>query len=334
MISAILKSEIAINACKKGENSISIKYTIKINMEIKEITINSNQDNLPISIAMIIPDTEIKGIFQISHGMAEHKERYYDFMKYLSSDGYITIINDHRGHGKSIKTNEDLGFFYDNNAEFIVEDLHQITNYIKNKYPDKKIILLGHSMGSLVVRKYIKKYDADIHKLIVCGSPSNNPFTNIAIFITNVLEKIKENKYRSKFIQNLAFGSYNKSLENAKSINSWICANEETVKEYDKDSLCGFIFTLNGFKNLFKLVKDVYSKKNWNINNKKLPIFFIAGEKDPVIINKKEWIKSQEFLKKLGYENIEGKLYPNLRHEILNEKEKSKIYEDILNFII
>ena len=99
-------------------------------------------------------------------------------------------------------------------------------------------------MGSFIVRKYIKKYDADIHRLYVCGSPSNNPFTNIAIFITNVLEKIKENKYRSKFIQNLAFGSYNKSLENAKSINSWICANEETVKEYNKDSLCGFIFTL------------------------------------------------------------------------------------------
>lgn len=158
-------------------------------MEIKEITINSNQDNLPISIAMIIPDTEIKGIFQISHGMAEHKERYYDLMKYLSSNGYITIINDHRGHGKSARNNEDLGFFYDENAEFIVEDLHQITNYIKNKYPGKKIILLGHSMGSLVVRKYIKKYDAEIHKLIVCGSPSNNPFTSIAIFITNVLEK-------------------------------------------------------------------------------------------------------------------------------------------------
>ena len=194
-------------------------------------------------------------------------------------------------------------------------------------------ILFGHSMGSMVVRKYIKKYDKDIDKLIVCGSPSKNPFAGLAIFITKIMKIFKGDKYRSNFIQNLAFGSYNKNIKNAKSKNSWICSNNETVESYDNDELCGFIFTLNGFENLFRLMKEIYQKDGWTLNKKDLPILFIAGSNDPVIIDEEKWNESQEFLKKIGYSNVTGKLYKNLRHEILNEKNKQQIYEDIINFI-
>lgn len=299
----------------------------------KDIIINSNSDKLPISVTLFIPEGEIKGIFQISHGMAEHKERYFDFMEFLANQGYVTIINDHRGHGKSVKEKEDLGFFYDDSSEYIVNDLHQITLYIKELYPNKEVILFGHSMGSMVVRKYIKKYDKDIDKLIVCGSPSKNSLVNVAIGLTKIMKIFKGDKYRSKFIQKLTFGSYNKKTKNAKSKNSWICSNNETVKKYNNDELCGFIFTLNGFENLFKLMKEIYQKNGWKLNNKDMPIFFIAGSDDPVIMNEKKWRESQEFLKKIGYSNVKGKLYLNLRHEILNEKNKQEIYEDIINFI-
>lgn len=304
-------------------------------MKEEKITINSKCDNLPISVTIFKPEeeTEIKGIFQISHGMAEHKERYYNFMEFLTNKGYITIINDHRGHGKSVKSNEDLGYFYDSKAEYIVEDLHQITLYIKEKYSNKKVILFGHSMGSMVVRKYLKKYDKDIDKLIVCGSPSKNPLSKVAVKISQLIRIIKGEKYRSKFIQKLAFGNYNKNLNKANSSNSWVCANEESVAKYDDDKLCGFIFTTNGFENLFRLMGDIYTTKGWKLDNKEIPIFFIAGSDDPVIINKEKWLKSQEFLKKLGYSNITNKSYNNLRHEILNEKNKDEVYEDILNFI-
>ena len=293
-------------------------------MKEEKIIINSKCDNLPISITIFKPEveTEIKGIFQISHGMAEHKERYYNFMEFLTNRGYITIIN----------TN-DLGFFYDNKAEYIVEDLHQITGYIKEKYPNKKMILFGHSMGSMVVRKYLKKYDKDIDKLIVCGSPSNNPLSKIAVIVSKIVKCFKGERYRSKFIQKIAFGNYNKNLKKIKSTNSWVCANEEAVAKYDKDKLCGFIFTANGFENLFRLMGDIYNSKGWRLDNKEIPIFFIAGSDDPVIMNKEKWLKSQDFLKKLGYVNIVNKLYDNLRHEILNEKNRNEVYEDILKFI-
>jgi len=110
-------------------------------------------------------------------------------------------------------------------------------------------------------------------------------------------------------------------------------ASKSKITDHTKDDLCGFTFTINGFKNLFKLMKHIYIKKGWEMQNKDLPIFFIAGSDDPIIVSKDKWIKSQEFLKELGYKNITGKLYPGLRHEILNEKSNEVIYKDILNFI-
>lgn len=302
-------------------------------MPIEKIKIKSNQDGLELDFLLIKPEGEIKGIVQISHGMAEHKERYKPFMEYLASCGYMAIIHDHRGHGASVKRLDDLGYFYDEKAEAIVEDLHQITTYIKNQYPNKKVILLGHSMGSMVVRKYIKKYDNDIDKLIVCGSPSRNPFAGLALRVVKLLKTFKGEYHRSNFIQRLAFGTYNKNIKNPSSPNAWVCANENIVKQYDEDELNGFVFTLNGFQNLFILMKDIYDKQGWELNNKELPIFFIAGADDPVIMSTKHWQKAQSFLKELGYQNVSGKLYAGMRHEILNEKENKTVFEDVLEWI-
>ncbi len=300
-------------------------------MDKKMFTVKSECDGLDIDITVFEPENEIKGIFQISHGMAEHKERYYKFMEYLTQNGYVTVINDHRGHGNSVKSNDDLGYFYDNSAEYIVEDLHQITKLMKEQYPNKPLVLFGHSMGSMVVRKYIKKYDDEIDKLIVCGSPSRNKYAKVGLNVAKIVEKLKGEKYRSKFIQKLAFGSYSSKKE--KSENSWICDNEDTVDQYDKDELCGFIFTTNGFQNLFGLMIDIYDKNGWKLNNKNLPILFIAGSRDPVIMNKEKWLESQDFLKTIGYNNIQNRLYNGMRHEILNEKESYLVYKDILDFI-
>ena len=173
------------------------------NIEKRDIIIKSNCDNLPISVTMFVPEGEIKGILQISHGMAEHKERYYEFLEYVANQGYVTIISDHRGHGKSVKDKNDLGFFYDKSSEYIVEDIHQITLYVKELFKDKEMILFGHSMGSMVVRKYIKKYDEDIDKLIVCGSPSKNQFVNLAINIIKIMEAFEGERNKSNYIQKL-----------------------------------------------------------------------------------------------------------------------------------
>ena len=175
------------------------------------LTIYSNCDGLPLSTAIFIPEEEVKGIVQISHGMAEHKERYFSFMEYLTERNYVVVINDHRGHGESVRDKNDLGYFYDESGEYIVKDLHQITLYMKERFPGKPVYLFGHSMGSMAVRMYIKKYDSEIDKLIVCGSPSKNPLVDVALFVVRFQKLFKGDRYRSRLIQNLAFGSYNKN---------------------------------------------------------------------------------------------------------------------------
>ncbi len=305
-------------------------------MKKQELQMISDCDGLPLSVMIFEPETEegsVKGVVQISHGMAEHKERYYPFMEFLAENGYASVINDHRGHGKSVREKEDKGYFYDDTAEYVVADLHQITAAIRKMFPQKPLCLFGHSMGSLIVRKYIKKYDFEIEKLVVCGSPSKNPMVGAALLIVGVQKVFKGERHRSRLIQKLAFGSYNKNIKNPVSSTAWLSANEDNVKAYDKDEDCGYIFTLNGFKNLFTLLKEVYKPGGWVMKNKDLPIFFVAGEDDPVTVSPKEWQASMSFLRNLGYNNVSGKMYTGLRHEILNEKQARTVYEDILTFI-
>ena len=124
-------------------------------MKEEKINIPSEYDGLKLDGILISPESEIKAVIQLVHGMDEHKERYIDFMRFLAQNGYACFIHDHRGHGASLKNEEDIGYFYDAKAEVVVEDAYQITKYLRNRFGTKKIILFGHSMGSMVVRKYI-----------------------------------------------------------------------------------------------------------------------------------------------------------------------------------
>lgn len=297
-------------------------------MKIEKI--NSLQDNLGLEVAISIPKEKPIGIVVISHGMSEHKERYFSFMEYLTNYGYIAIIHDHRGHGKSVKAKEDLGYFYTKNSSYIVEDLHQIVQYIKKEYPDLPVTLFSHSMGTLVSRCYIKKYDQEIEKLILCGPPTKNSLVDVGILVARLMCLVKGEHYRSNFLQKLTFGSYNNG---EKLENSWVCSDERAVMKYNQDELCGYVFTNNGFLNLYKLMKYAYQEKSFQVNNKDLKILLIAGDKDPVIQNKDKFYDLKKLLNQLGYQNIDTKLYSNRRHELLNGLSKEEVKQDVLNFI-
>lgn len=281
---------------------------------LKRVVIKSEFDGLDLNILIMKPKGKAKGVIQISHGMAEYKERYIPFMEFLNNNGYIAVIHDHRGHGDSVKSNIDYGYFYDDSAMGIGEDLHQITFYIKEKFPKLPIYLLGHSMGSMVARKYIKKYDKDINKLILCGAPSYNPDTKLAIKLVKFLIKVQGGNKRSKFLDRLTFGSYNKKFKIENTPNAWLCSNKDIVNSYNEDEKCGFVFTLNGFLNLFTLMQDIYNEEDYLVRNPNMAILFIAGGQDPVIISKRDWEESQIFLKNVGYDNVKGILYKNMRH--------------------
>ena len=302
-------------------------------MKWNEYSIISACDQLPLSVLCCEPDEEAKGIVQLVHGMAEHKERYKDVMEFLADKGYICVIHDHRGHGKSVRNKNDLGYINGKHAEYMIEDLYQINAYIHKRYPYYPVYMFGHSMGSLVVRAYAKQYDDTIDALIVCGSPSKQSAARFGHIMCEGMKVARGGHFRSSLIQKIAFSSYADAFDEDYSENVWLCSDEDVVHAYDQDEMCGFTFTLNGFENLFSLLLMVYDKKHWKLKNKNLPIRFIAGENDPCIINQKKFQEAAGLMSKVGYVHVSARLFPKMRHEILNEKNHSEVYEDILAFI-
>lgn len=292
--------------------------------------IPSLQDKLPLHVLLVTPDDPPKGLVQFCHGMAEHKERYLPFMEFLAEQGYACLIHDHRGHGQSVLSPEDLGYFGDNGAEAAVEDLHQMTLLLKERYPGLPLSLFGHSMGSLIVRCYLKKYDADIDALIISGCVSYNPGAKAGLRLVKMLQKIQSPHAHSSLVDNLAFGSYSRSVRPCPSRNSWICSDPEVVSTYDADPLCGFSFTLNGYEALFTLVCETYDPDGWSLSNPTLPIHFVSGVDDPCLIDLEAFAKALQFLRNRGYQNVSSTLLEAMRHEVLNEKDRDKVYQDVL----
>lgn len=299
----------------------------------KTVYLTSKQDGLKLHVLLMEPEQSPKGIVQICHGMAEHKERYEPLMQMLCNNGYISVIHDHRGHGKSVKNASDLGYFYDDSGKAIIEDVHQVTTWMKERYGEElPYHLFGHSMGSLVVRCYLKKYDDELDSLIVCGSPSENKAAKAAGFLAKIACKMGAHK-KGKFFQKMALGLYGKALGEDESENGWISYNKENVKAYDENPLDGFVFSNNGFLNLFLLMDETYNKKGWQVKHPSLPILFIAGADDPCIGSKKQYAQAMTTLKKRGYNQVRGMLFLNRRHEILNEDDVEKVYDAVLHFL-
>ena len=291
----------------------------------------SRQDGLQLDTLIIAPKSP-KAVLQLVHGMCEHKERYIPFMEFMVGQGYACVIHDHRGHGGSIKEDNDLGYFYENGKEAVVEDIYQVMSEAKQRFGELPYFLMGHSMGSLAVRCFVRKYDNAIDGLIVCGSPSANPMAGVGIGLVRLLQIFKGVRGRSKLVDSMVMGSFEKPFQKEQTKNSWLCSDKTVVENYNADPFCGYSFTLNGYEALLGLMKDTYTKAGWQVAKPELPIHFIAGEKDPCITNTKAFQTAVNFMKDRGYRNVTGKLYQDMRHEILNETCKEQVYADIVRY--
>ncbi|MBQ4625991.1 MAG: lysophospholipase [Clostridia bacterium] len=303
----------------------------------KEYSVLSKSGVADVYARMWLPEGKPSAIFQIAHGMAEHGERYEEFAKYLCEKGFAVLVDDHVGHGKSVKTDEDLGYFGENGGwNAFVEDERAFTEIIKNEYPDTPVIFFGHSMGSFIAREYIRRYGKDerIKAAVICGTSGKNPASGIAIKLAGAIAKIKGTRHRSNFINSVAFGTYNSRIKNARTPFDWLTRDEKIVDEYIADKYCGFLFTAAGYRDLFTVL-DAVSGKDWysGVSNE-LPLLIIAGEEDPVGAYGKGIKQVYNDLLQSGQKDVTLRLYPEMRHEILNEFGKEKVYEDVAAWAI
>lgn len=274
---------------------------------------------------------KIKGIFQIIHGMAEYGDRYEEFAKFLTTIGFAVYVSDHIGHGRSIKSDDDLGYFGEKDGwKSFVNDAHTVTIRAKKEFPGVPVVLFGHSMGSFVARSYISQFADDIDAAIICGTSGPNPASGMGILLANAVAKIKGSKHRSKFINSVAFGTYNKRCASVDDNGfGWLSTDKEVVKKYNADPLCGFLFTVKGFTDLFSVLDSV-SKKECFVNTPaNLPIYLIAGKEDPVGSYGPGVEKVYDEYVKTGHKKVTVKLYDRMRHEILNEFGKEEVYVNI-----
>lgn len=299
---------------------------------IEHITISSAFDTLPLDVIIMAPAHPC-AIIQISHGMCEHKERYFDFMDFLNKHGFACCIHDHRGHGKSLWHTSDLGYLYDNGHIALVDDLHQLTIMMKQRYPQLPLYLLGHSMGALITRCYIHKYDYDIDGLIMLSHPSYHFLSKVGVILASFYSHIKNEHYRSDTIQRFASKILNRHFCRYPE-NSWICSHLETVQKFNCDPLCHFTYTVNGYQTLLKLMITAYDNRDWKTLQPTLPILYLAGDKDPCIISYRKFMQAIYQLQKKGYQNITYQLFHNMQHELLNECQHEIIYNFIFQTIM
>lgn len=274
-----------------------------------------------------------KASILILHGMAEHQKRYQPFAEYLVKNGFDVFIYDHRGHGSDKKLSE-LGFFSnDKGYQLVIDDVISVSEYIGANNRTSKFFLFGHSMGSIIARNVIQTY-TDYNGVIICGTPYPSMFmTNSGLFVASLIQYFRGPKHISPFLSNLMFGGKKYTSLSTRTAFDWLSRSNPIVGAYMHDPYCGFTCTASFYHDLLKLTQHSIKKSMIKLTKTEMPLFVISGEKDPVGGYGKDIQKYLSVLKKLGFSNVTSKIYPDCRHELLNELNNEEVFSDIQQWV-
>lgn len=289
------------------------------------------------AVKWIPDDGTYRAILQITHGMIEFVERYEAFAKYLTEHGFLVVGHDHLGHGASVGSTADWGYFSESDpSDTLVADMHTLREMIQKENEEIPYFMLGHSMGSYMLRKYLAFHGEKLSGAIIMGTgfmPQN--VTKLGLTLAKLTAKLRGGRYRSRLLEQLTFGKpykkYDLTGKNAK--NSWLTKDEKIVKWYYSEPRCTFHFTANGYIGLTEAVLFDCDPKNLRTYNKRVPVFLVSGKDDPVGDMGEGVKKVYQMFQDAGLRDVEYRLYENDRHEILNETDKETVYHDILTWM-
>jgi alpha-beta hydrolase superfamily lysophospholipase len=279
-------------------------------------------------------DICIRGVVQIAHGMAETAGRYEYFADSLTRAGYAVYANDHRGHGKTAKTIENVGYCGQDGFNWMVKDLLELNKIIKKENPGLPLFLFGHSMGSFLTQSYISKYGNTINGGILSGTTGKQGIMlHLGLMIAYMEMKVKGAKTKSPLLNKLSFGKYNAGFKPNRTEFDWLSRNNDEVDIYINDPFCGGVFSAGFFYDLLKGIKEMHSGKSMSGIPKDIPIYIFSGDRDPVgdkLSTVKHLIKTYSIL---GIRNVNYKFYIDGRHVMLCEPNKDEVISDIIKWL-
>lgn len=299
---------------------------------IREMTLNSRADGLGVSVMVVTPREAPRAVIQLSHGVCGCKERFLPFMNYMAGKGIACVAGDHRGHGASVRSADDLGYMYEGGYMALVDDMRMITEWAHETFPDVPLYLLGHSMGSLAARVYTKYDDSAIDGLILTGSPSWNPFSRVGRMMAWLLCAVGLSHHRMKMVQMMTSAGYNRRFR-SEGEQAWTCSDAQVRKSFADNPVCNFVLTANGSYNLMCMMEETYEQGRWTVSNPSMPVVFISGSEDPTMVSESKFHRAAQNLCDRGYTNVTSAIYPAMRHEVLNEIGKEELWDDILDFM-
>ena len=293
----------------------------------------NNKDRIH-GVCWIPEKKKVRAVLQISHGMVEYIGRYEGLARYLCAKGFAVVGHDHLGHGQSVKSEKDWGYLGENGFEYMVKDIHKVQKHFQRRFRGVPYFILGHSMGSFLLRYFLTKYGKEIDGAIIMGTGYySGALTKLGCMLTKVIAKFKGWHYRSALVNKMAFGSYNKEFEPARTPFDWLSRDEKMVDKYISEPQCQFVFTLNGYYELFHGLNFISKKGNMEKMPKKLPILFMSGDADPVGADGDGVQKVYEDFEHVGMKHMELYFYEDGRHELTNEINRKEVYADIYQWI-
>ena len=301
----------------------------------KEFSYPSQDGKTEIRATAWLPEGEPKAVLQLCHGMCEFIDRYDPFASFMAEKGFAVVGNDHLGHGRSAASPELFGYFADENPNAcLIGDMHALCEKTKAEYPGLPYFLLGHSMGSFLVRQYVARYGVGLSGAIIMGTGSQSAVTLIfGKAFCRLTALFGGWKKRSDLLQKIALGGNNKRFEPARTKNDWLTKDHAVVDAYNANPWDTFVFTVNGFYTLFSSISDCQSAKSVAFVPKELPLLFVSGEDDPVGAFGTGVEKAFRLYRDAGSRDVRMKLYPGDRHEILNETDREDVWQDLYDWL-
>jgi alpha-beta hydrolase superfamily lysophospholipase len=302
---------------------------------MEEIFYPSHDNVTTIHACLWKPQGEVIAVLQIFHGMSEYAERYAPFAENLTKHGIVVVAEDHLGHGLSVTDSSKLGYFCEKNpVDTVLADMFTLTQKAKELFPHAPLFVMGHSMGSFFCRNFVAKHGKDLSGAVIMGTGwQTQAMINFALTLTRREAKKNGWEYCSPFINNAAFGSYNKRFKPARTNYDWLSVSTQNIDTYLADPLCGFPFTCNGFYTLFSVIKRACNENTIAKTPKSLPLYLVSGDQDPVGSYGKGVVQTYKAYQKAGVDDVELTLYRGFRHEILNDDCAEQVTSDIIDFI-